>query len=118
MTKNTTFKEYKKTHPLGNYELYTEALRKVLLAEFNANRDNPKKRKKALKTLIVARNCSLRSVNRLSSVAEVSAFHLIDDLEKLGFFVNENSVLSNEVIRKLTDFSPVYKASFSFILEL
>ena len=46
MTKNTTFKEYKKTHPLGNYELYTEALRKVLLAEFNANRDNPKNVKK------------------------------------------------------------------------
>ena len=44
MTKNTTFKEYLENHPFGNYELYTQAMKKILVAEWDAN--NPRKEAK------------------------------------------------------------------------
>lgn len=37
MNLKTTFKQYKKTHPFGNFELFSEARRKLLVAQYNAN---------------------------------------------------------------------------------
>ena len=56
MTKNTTFEEYLETNPFGNYELYTEAIRKILVAEKYAAIANEKTHIPPLKAFTIWMN--------------------------------------------------------------
>lgn len=120
MTKNTTFEQYLKNHPFGNYELYTEAIRKILVAEFNREtvKNGYDYNKPTLKPFTIwmhrKKPTNTRSVFRLAVLAGVSSDKLRTDLESLGFLTSEASLLDDKIISKLRDLSPDYKKAFFF----
>ncbi len=120
MTKNTTFEQYLETNPFGNYELYTEALRKLLVAEFNRETvkngyDYTKPVSKPF-TIWMHRKkpTNTRSVFRLAVLAGVSADKLRTDLESLGYLTSEASLLDDKIIYELRCLSPDYQKAFFF----
>ena len=120
MTKNTTFKQYLETNPFGNYELYTEAIRKILVAEFNRKtvKNGYDYTKPVLKPFTIwmhpKKPRNTRSVFRLAVLAGVSSDKLRTDLESLGFLTSEASLLNHRIISKLRNLSPDYDKAFFF----
>jgi len=112
MNKNTTFKQYLKANPFGNYELYTEAIRKILVAEKYAAIANEKTFTTPLKAFTIWMNRPMptepRSVFRIAVLAGVSSDKIRNDFEEIGIFASLDSYVNLQDIERLLKIDPVY----------
>lgn len=120
MNKNTTFEQYLETNPLGNYELYTEAIRKILAAEKYAAIANEKTHITPLKAFTIWMNRPMpiepRSVFRIAVLSGVSSDKILNDFEEIGIFASLASYVNLQDLERLSEIDPVYlKASIKFL---
>ena len=120
MTKNTTFEEYLETNPFGNYELYTEAIRKILVAEKYAAIANEKTHITPLKAFTIWMNRPMttepRSAFKIAVLAGVSSDKILNDFEEIGIFASLDSYVNLQDLERLSKIDPVYlKARCKFV---